>query len=183
MMIIRNNLTKCVITIVYFNRLPRPIWALWFIGPLWGSQQEKEMTMLSPTSSNIAPTRTRNPPARPSRRRVPSAKIIGAAIIALLASGSTFADAAESSSGMARLQHACAVVMGLHQPGELYDTCVRSLNKALSELDRARLASTNRAICAQQRLTPGSPAFAVCVVDAEQSPADVGHYDPIAAVH
>jgi hypothetical protein len=29
---------------------------------------------------------------------------------------------------------------------------------------------------------PGTPAFAVCVVDAEQSPADAGSYQAIAAV-
>jgi hypothetical protein len=30
---------------------------------------------------------------------------------------------------MALEQHACSVVMGLHQPGDPYDTCVRSLNR------------------------------------------------------
>ena len=61
------------------------------------------------------------------------------------ASADTFANAAGNSSRMAQEQHACAVVMGLHQPGDLYDTCVRSLNKTLSELDQARLDSTARA--------------------------------------
>lgn len=58
------------------------------------------------------------------------------------ASADIFANAAGNSSRMALEQHACSVVMGLHQPGDLYDTCVRSLNKTLSELDRARLDST-----------------------------------------
>jgi hypothetical protein len=29
--------------------------------------------------------------------------------------------------------------MGLHQPGDLYDTCVRSLDKSLSQLDQAHV--------------------------------------------
>jgi hypothetical protein len=104
------------------------------------------------------------------------AKIIGAAAIALLASANTFANAAENSSRIALEHHACAVVMGLHKPGDLYDTCIRSLSKTLSELDQTRLASTARSACAQQGLKPGAPAFAVCVVNAEQSPADAGRY-------
>jgi|GraSoiStandDraft_43_1057313.scaffolds.fasta_scaffold202532_3 hypothetical protein len=90
------------------------------------------------------------------------------------ASTATFANAAGNSSRMALEQHACSVVMGLHQPGDLYDTCVRSLNKTLSELDQARLASTDRSACAQEGLERGTRAFAVCVVNAEQSPADAG---------
>jgi hypothetical protein len=93
---------------------------------------------------------------------------IGAAAIALLAASKTFAQAAENSTRMAREHHACAVVMGLPQPGDLYDTCVSSLDKTLSELHQARLLSTNRSGCAQAGLRPGTPAFAVCVVDAEQ---------------
>jgi hypothetical protein len=98
------------------------------------------------------------------------AKIIGFAAIVLLASASTFANAADNPSRAALEHHACAVSMGLHQPGNLYDTCIRSLSKTLSELDQARLVSTGRSICAQQGLKRGTPAFAVCVVNAEQSP-------------
>lgn len=114
--------------------------------------------MFHPTSFNI------------SRR----AKIIGSAAVILLASASTFANAADNPSRAALEHHACAVSMGLHQPGNLYDTCIRSLSKTLSELDQTRLGSTDRSICAQQGLKPGTPAFAVCVVNAEQSPADAG---------
>jgi hypothetical protein len=90
------------------------------------------------TSSNITITQTqgRDPSARLNRRTTTSVKIIGAAAIALLASAHSFANAAENSTRMAREHHACAVVMGLHQPGDLYDTCIRSLNKTLSGLDR-----------------------------------------------
>ena len=90
-----------------------------------------------------------------------------AVVVVLLASANAFAQAPGSSSQMTQEQHACAVVMGLHQPGDLYDTCIRSLNKSLSELDQARLASKDRSQCAQQGFSPGTSAFAVCVVNAE----------------
>jgi len=102
------------------------------------------------------------------RRVTDSAKIIGAAAaIALLASANTFATAAEASPRMALEQHACSVVMRLHPPGDLYDTCIRSLNKSLSALDRARLVATDRIACAREGLEPGTPSYAVCVVNAE----------------
>jgi hypothetical protein len=104
----------------------------------------------------------------------PSVKIIGAAAFALLASANTFAIALENSTGMAREHHACAVVMRLPQPGDFYDTCIRSLDKSLSELDQARLGSADGSKRATVRLEPGTPAFAVCVLDAKQSPADAG---------
>jgi hypothetical protein len=66
---------------------------------------------------------------------MPLVKIVDAAAIALLGAGNTLTNAAESPARMAQEQHACAVVMGLHRPGDLYDTCIRSLNKTLSELD------------------------------------------------
>jgi hypothetical protein len=126
--------------------------------------------MFSFISPNITQPKGRAPSARLSRRTTPSVKIIGAAAIALFASANTFANAAENSSRLALVHHACTVVLGLHQPGGLYNTCVRSLSKTLSELDQARLVSTGRSICAQQGLKRGTPAFAVCVVNAEQSP-------------
>jgi hypothetical protein len=46
------------------------------------------------------------------------AKIIGSAAIVLLASASTFANAADNPS-RALEHHACAVSMGLHQPAGL----------------------------------------------------------------
>jgi hypothetical protein len=124
-------------------------------------------------SSNIAKAQGYG---RSGRQAPAPAKIIGAAAIALLTFAHTAANAAENASRIVLEHHACAVVMGLHQPGDLYDTCIRSLDKSLSELDQARLASTDRSVCAQQGLEPGAPAFAVCVVNAEQSPADAGRY-------
>ena len=112
------------------------------------------------------------------------AKIIGAAaIVVLLASASTIANAADNPSRAALEHHACAVSMGLHQPGSLYDTCVRTLDQTLSELAQARAVSTGRSTCAQQGFQPGMPGFAVCVVNAAQSPADAGGYQAPALVH
>jgi len=66
-------------------------------------------------------------------------------------------------SRLAREQHACAVVMGLHQPGDLYLACVRSLDRTLSGLAQARQASTLRSACARAGLQPGTPSFATCL--------------------
>jgi len=112
-------------------------------------------------SSNISRTQVFG---RSGRLATAPARIIGAAAIALLASASTFVNAAENSTRMALEHHACAVVMGLHQPGDLYDTCIRSLSKSLSELGQARLAQSQRSGCADNGLTPGTRAFDVCVV-------------------
>jgi len=76
---------------------------------------------------------------------------------------STSAQAPGGSSRMAREQHACAVVMGLDQPGALYNTCIRSLDKTLAELDQAGKASTRRNACVQAGLQPGTPSFAGCM--------------------
>src|SRR5690242_4554555 len=102
-----------------------------------------------------------------NRRTTRSVKIIAAGAVALLAAANTVANAAENANPtqMAQVHHACAVVMGLLPPGDLYNTCVRSLDNTLSELDQGRLLSENRGGCAQKGLMPGTSAFAVCVVD------------------
>jgi hypothetical protein len=138
--------------------------------------------MFSPTSPNVTQTQLCNPLARRSRRTTSSIKNMGAAVIALLASANTFAQAADDRTRMAREQYACAVTMGLHQPGDLYDTCIRSLDKTLSQLDQAQWVWKNRSGCAQEGLQPGTPAFAVCVVEAERSPADAARHAAIATV-
>jgi len=137
--------------------------------------------MSSLSSRNATPTQQLDPSARLNRRTARSVKIITVAAVAL-AAANTFACAAENPTRTAREHHACAVIMGLHQPGDLYDTCIRSLEQTLSELDQAKLVSTNRTRCAQEGLKPGTPAFAVCVVDAERFPADAGRNAAIAAV-
>jgi len=117
-----------------------------------------------------------------NRRRIHSVRILAAAAGALLAAANAVADAAENPTRLARVHHACAVVMGLLPPGEPYKTCIRSLNKSLSDLDQARLLSENRRGCTQQGLIPGTPAFAACVITAEQSPAGTGPHGAIAAL-
>ena len=138
--------------------------------------------MFSLNSFNATPTQQLNPSGRLSRRTTRPVKIIAVAAVALLAVANTFASAAENSTRVAREHHACAVIMGLHHPGDLYDTCIRSLDKTLSELDHVGLVSANRTTCAREGLKPGTPAFAVCVVDAERSPVDAGRSAAIAAV-
>ena len=137
--------------------------------------------MFSLSSSKASPTQQPDPSARLSRRTTRSAKITTVAGVALLTTANTFASAAENPTRTAREHHACAVIMGL-QPGDLYDTCIRSLEKTLSELDQAKLVSANRTTCAREGLKPNTPAFAICVVDAERSPADAGRNAAIAAV-
>jgi hypothetical protein len=138
--------------------------------------------MFSLSSFNATPMQQLNPSGRLSRRTTRSVKIITVAAVALLAAANTFASAAENPTRTAQEHHACAVIMGLHQPGDLYNTCMRSLDKTLSGLDQANLVLTNRTRCAREGLKPGTPAFAVCVVDAEPSPADAGRNATIAAV-
>jgi hypothetical protein len=111
----------------------------------------------------------RNSSAHLSRRASHSVKIIGAAAIALLAAGNNLANAAENPARTAQEQHACAVVLSLDPSGRRYDACMRVLDRSLSEWDYARLVSTDRDTCARDGLQPGTPAFAVCVVKAEQS--------------
>jgi hypothetical protein len=97
--------------------------------------------------SNICHSQGSDRSGRLRHRTGTTRLIAGVAAIALLAAAHTSARAAEASSQMAHEHHACAVVMGLHQPGDLYDTCVRSLDKTLSELDQVdwRKASEPRA--------------------------------------
>jgi hypothetical protein len=125
--------------------------------------------MFSLTSSNVARAQLRNSSARLSRRASHSVKIIGAAAIALLVAGNNHASAAENAARTAQEQHACAVVLGLDPSGRRYDACMRTLDRNLSEWDYARLVSTDRDACTGEDLRPGTPAFAVCVVKAEQS--------------
>lgn len=124
--------------------------------------------MFSFNHPNITNIKGRDLFAQNSRRSSRALAIIaGVAAVALFASAHTFANAEETSTRMAREHHACAVIMGLPQPGKLYDACTISLDQSLSELDQARLVSTDRSGCERKGLRPGTPAFAVCVVNAE----------------
>jgi len=87
----------------------------------------------------------------------PSIQIIGAAAIALLASASTFANAAENSTRTALEQRACAVVLGLDPSGCRYDSCIRSLDRSLCEWDQAQKVQTDRGACSDKGPEPGTP--------------------------
>ena len=132
--------------------------------------------MFAYTSPNLIRAQLRHSPAQGTH----PVEIIAAAAVALLASASTLANAAENPARLAREQHACAVALGLNPSGRRYSVCVSSLDKSLSELDQAGLATrldeSKRSACAQKGLTPGTPAFAVCVVNAEQSSVNAGSY-------
>jgi hypothetical protein len=119
--------------------------------------------------STIAHSRACNSSGRLSRRARAWGLIVGAAAVVLLASAHTVARAAENSSRTAQEQHACAVVLGLDPSGDRYDTCVRSLERSLSEWDQTRLVESRRSACAEKALEPGTPAFAMCVVNATQT--------------
>jgi len=134
--------------------------------------------MVPLTSSDVSQTQGHGPSSRLNRRATASAVTLGVAAIALLAFVSTLAHAAGNPSRMVLEQHACGVVMGLRQPGDLYDTCIRSLEKTLSELDQSRLIAAERRSCAQEGLRRRTPAFAKCVLNTEQSPAAVGGPSP-----
>jgi len=127
------------------------------------------------TSASVALTHR----SRRARQVAASATAVGATAFALLICGQAFAQPPGTSSRMTQEQHACSVVMGLHSPGDLYDTCIRSLDKTLSELDQARVVAADRSACAQRGLRSGTPGFADCVVEAEQSSPAPGHYAAI----
>jgi hypothetical protein len=78
---------------------------------------------------------------------------------------------AESSTParVAQVRHACADTMGLNPAEEPFDGCVASLLDTLAETDQARLTGHYRQACVQHGLQPGTPEFALCVVDAEQT--------------
>ena len=139
--------------------------------------------MVTQTSAKIARTQAQGRLACISRWAARSAKLASAAaFIILLATSGTVANAAESSSRMAQERHACAVVLGLDPSGRRYDTCIRSLDRSLAVWEREQGAQKGRRACAESGLEPGTSAFAVCVVNAEQSPANTGGYGAVVPV-
>ena len=69
---------------------------------------------------------------------------------------------------MAQVHQACAGAMQLNPSEALYEGCVGSLLQTLSQMDQAQLVERDRRACAARGLQPGTPAFATCVVDAEE---------------
>ena len=76
--------------------------------------------MFHSIASDIGRSQGCDTTARPTHRAKAAPVIAAVAAIAVLAVAPVSAGAAEDSSRMAREQHACTVVMGLHQPGDLY---------------------------------------------------------------
>jgi hypothetical protein len=133
-----------------------------------------------PQTSSIAQEKQRRPLASIRRWAARSAKLAGAAaIITVLASPQTFANAAKDSSRIAQERRVCAVVLGLDPLDRRYDTCIRSLDRSLAEWDQAQVVQTDRRACSDKGLEAGTSAFAVCVVNAEQSPTNTGGYGAI----
>ena len=131
--------------------------------------------MVTQTSSITAQKRERGPL---SGWAAGSAKLAAAAAVSiLLASPHTFA--AEASSRIAQESHACTVVLGLSPSDRRYDTCIRSLDRSLAEWGQAQVVRTDLRACGDKGLEPGTSAFAVCVVNAEQSPTNTGGYRAI----
>ncbi len=103
-----------------------------------------------------------------------SALIVSAATIVLLASVHTSAHAAEDSARIMPERHACAAILGLDPSERPYDACIRSLDRTAYYFERSRLTARNRSLCDQKGLNPGTSAFAICAVEAEQLPSSSG---------
>jgi hypothetical protein len=72
-----------------------------------------------------------------------------------------------------------SVVLGYDPSDRRYDTCIRSLDRSLAEWDQSQAVQSVRRACSEKGLEPGTPAFAVGVVTAEQSPTNFGGYGEI----
>jgi hypothetical protein len=120
--------------------------------------------MSPPVPFDIAHSRGSARSAGVGRASTVPAGIVSVAVVALLAAAHTFAHAAETSSRTVQEYHACAIVLGLSPSGYRYETCIRSLDKSLSEWDQAQGVESARSACAQKGLAPGTPAFALCVL-------------------
>ena len=137
--------------------------------------------MVPQTFSNVAQAQGPRPLAR---RATGSPRLFGAAAMAaLLASSHTFANVAGDASGMTQERHVCTIVLGLDRSGPQYDACIRSLHRSLAAWNRTQLVQTDRRACAERGLEPGTAAFAVCVVNTDQSAPNTGGYGTIAPAY
>src|SRR5437667_12821412 len=109
-----------------------------------------------------------------SFRRTGSGWIVSATAIVLLASVDTSAHAADDAGRITQERHACAAILGLDPSERPYDACIRSLDRTASYFERSGLTASNRSLCDQKGLNPGTSAFAICVVEAEQLPSSSG---------
>ena len=129
--------------------------------------------MLPQTSSSVSQMQGQGPIGGVSRWVGRSAKlVVVAGLITLLAFSGAAVNAAENPVRIAQERHACAVVLGLDPSARAYDTCIRSLERSLAAWDQEQAVQRDRRACAESGLEPGTSAFAVCVVNGEQSPTN-----------
>ena len=82
------------------------------------------------------------------------------------------ADAQSSTPArVAQARQICADTMHLNPTESDHEACVDSLLQTLASLDEARLVQSDRLACMNRGLQPGTPEFAICVVDREQPTA------------
>jgi hypothetical protein len=73
----------------------------------------------------------------------------------------------------AEAHHACADILGLDPSQSPYVACVTSLQSCAVAAQLTELTEARRSTCAQEGFAPGTPAFAICVVQKEGAGAEV----------
>lgn len=81
-----------------------------------------------------------------------------------VAACSGYGGAAIAGPHTAEAQHACQKI-GLHPNNVEYFNCVQSLEQTAAEVDGQARAEQASAACLNDKLSPGSAAFANCVLD------------------
>lgn len=108
---------------------------------------------------------------RTKRRGIMALAAVAAGAIALLASIHAFAGQDAATATNVRVQHACAVVLGLDPSEAPYQDCAATLARVAPGADPPMpiVRQKARSACADIGLDPGSIAFGQCVADVEQS--------------
>jgi hypothetical protein len=130
-------------------------------------RKQGDRNMFSLTSSSIghaSPSRC----GRPASQGMASAVVVGAATF-MLVPALAFGQATPNSPRFSREQHACSVILGLGQSGQLYETCISSLNRSLAEWDKQELVETERNTCIRNGFEPGTRSFADCVLNSRKT--------------
>ncbi|HVJ55663.1 MAG TPA: hypothetical protein VM689_24590 [Aliidongia sp.] len=108
---------------------------------------------------------------RPAPLRIQRWWGIGLALLALSPAACAAASplAGENPQQSARITHACSATMGF-SPGTLdYTECVASLSQSVAGVQQARTTQAARSACVSKALEDGTPDFALCMLDHEQS--------------
>ena len=89
--------------------------------------------------------------------------------LALAACATNPADARSSTpERSAEVAQICRDTMGLNPANYDFEMCRLGLLQTVASLNQADLIARDRQACAARGLAPNTPAFATCVVDAEQ---------------